>query len=339
MLQAAFEKYELELQAWYATLGGYQCEMHVIPALEFQHALNHICLIFRSQGENEYCIARHVEKATGHIHRAHLDFLKIQIRSVQHGLGLFNHPAYLHSAIQQGRLRLDELNDLGKSDRAYIFDHYRSLLDELISALKNACAEKKEKWPLKAPWKKPAASPQAKKEQGNAGDRELFGDFYKHADLYWEWAELEAKVAAFTGQRIAEQIIIIVDAYYNSKLGEKLPWSIAELKQGFISQILAALERVAPDSAWRGSLQRDTEFQTAWAECCEKNAEREDADQALQEINGKIEIFDHDSEQYKDLRDQREAATERLNKAKSEWIKKTCSPFEAFERHLSNFEL
>lgn len=315
--------FEKEMVTWYVTFGRYICDIPKTSALEFQYALNHLCLALSDDEPDDEFVdqVRHLEKATGHIHRAHLDFLKVQLGNMQRELQILLHPASLHSGMEQGKLRLKELETLGKKDRGFIFDCYRDLLDTLIEKMPEALEAREEKaWPHKSPRRRPPAllAPGV----GGQG-MPLAGDLLAHRDLYWKWVGLEAQLAALTGERNYDTIVKIVDNYNNSTLGDYLPIAVAEMEQALISQNMALMKIVDPSSPWFAQFESEGEFARHWESCCEASAVRKAFENDFQDIGEKLRNVKPGDETYPELQTRYAGLGEDYKQATENWLQKT----------------
>lgn len=260
------DEFDIELKEWYETIARYDGALPRPSALEFQHALNHLCRAFiKSQLSDR---ARHIEKAVGHIHRAHLDFLKMQLYRVQKHLEGVASEFFIESALKQGELRLTELHTLGDSNRADIFSDYRKLLDSLLGIV----------WSSDSIHDISADIPKIAPIRSNADDNgclpgpDLFSessDFFKSSELYWEWAGYEAIIAAYDGARVYEDIVSVITAFNTGTLFEVLPGIIATQKAFVVLKLRKNCNNVKPEHHFYPLKDAISKFDTALDKCAE----------------------------------------------------------------------
>jgi len=211
-----------------------------VPAvLEFQYALNHLCLarqkfhevkkLKKTEAaqekirEVEEKRLKHLEKASGHFHRSHLDMIKHHILEAQKDLAKRGAHLAAYFGLRQGELRAAELRMLGDRDRTSIFGEYRKLLAEILPFYENR--EVGQLFSLSG-------------QRVEAEARSL-SDYPDEAttNAYLEWADLEARLAAFSGKRWYHHILLVIISFCEKELDKGLPLWIATLK-------LALLERL-----------------------------------------------------------------------------------------------
>ena len=206
---------------------------------ELQYMLNHIMKALCSDEDNALCI----QKATGHLRRAHLDYLKFAIFTVYYYTTAC-HPEYMPELIQRIlKARLLEFNNIGSPQNASIKE-YREVLVDFVPRLGFET------------WLQPV------QEVQNTARQRVFskkGSVNKDTVLlYMAWVRLELLLVAIANRRFHNIIQDVIEAHYTNSLSERLPYIIAITKakiltefltnalpsmQGFVTQVFADAEK------------------------------------------------------------------------------------------------
>jgi len=203
--------------------------MHMPVALEFQYALNHL-FAARRQNKNNELRLRHIEKASGHFHRSHLDWLKSHIFDIQNHLSEIKPEWAAFFGFWQGGIRQAELKTLGHQDRFHLFERYRDLLRAILPHDSRAGQNTVQP----SYW----AGLGESKPPGPAT--------YK---LYEEWTCLEARLAAVSGERCSDHIHIVIQSFLYKQLDNVLPRFIAILKLSLLRHLNEAYKSKAQNES------------------------------------------------------------------------------------------
>jgi len=190
--------------------------MHMPAALEFQYGLNHL-FAARHSGQDDKMRLRHIDKASAHFHRSHLDWLKSNIFEIQSHLAAVKPECAAFFGFWQGEVLKEELRLLGRPDSLHIFDWYRYMLRMILPH--DARAEKN----------RPSID-LAELGEGRPAGRTT-------DESYMEWTRLEAQLAAFSGERWYDHILIVVQAFWQNQLDNVLPRFIAILKLALLQHL------------------------------------------------------------------------------------------------------
>lgn len=208
-----------EIQGLLNTYKAFELPVPMPAALEFQYCLNHFFTMYQKDNAEEQC--KHLEKACGHLQRSHFDWLKSHILEAQNYLAKTKPHYAAYFGHRQGELRKKELDTLGAPDRTEIFDEYRLLLTEILPH-----------YPL------------SERKNQTAGQSFSFADLGEQkkvnvvtSQLYEEWARLEAQLAAFSGDRCYDHIMMVLRGYLEDQLDNLLPLLIAILKLSLLNRL------------------------------------------------------------------------------------------------------
>jgi len=214
-----------ELSAYIETISEFQERpMPMSAALEFQYGLNHLFAARHSE-KNDKMRLRHIDKASGHFHRSHLDWLKSNIFEVQNRLVKAQTERKAYFGFWQGEIRKEELRLLGRPESLHIFDWYRYMLRVI--------------------------SPHDPKETktGLSIDLAALGEGRPAGkttiESYMEWTRLESQLAAFSGERWYDHILMVVQAFLQNQLDNILPRFIAVLKLALLKHLNRAYKSKA----------------------------------------------------------------------------------------------
>ena len=183
---------------------------------ELQYMLNHIMKSVCSNGESGEDIVDCIRKATGHLRRAHLDYLKFAVYTL-----------YTHLTASQARhipnffasllkARLYEFSNIG-SPRHDSIEAYRETLREFVPKAKlvNFLQPASEHPDFLDVKHKPHKA-------GSVSEETI--------KLYMEWARLELLLAAVANKRFHQIVLAVVQFYYQGTLHQNLPYLIAVTK-------------------------------------------------------------------------------------------------------------
>ena len=205
--------------------------MHMPAVLEFQYGLNHLFAARHSVKDDKMRL-RHIDKASAHFHRSHLDWLKSNIFEIQNHLAAVKPECAAFFGFWQGEVRKEELRLLGRPDSLHIFDWYRHMLRTILPH--DARAEKNG-----------PSIDLAELGQGRPAGRAT-------DESYMEWTRLEAQLAAFSGERWYDHILIVVQAFWQNQLDNVLPRFIAILKLALLQHLNRAYKSKALNG-WGGA--------------------------------------------------------------------------------------
>jgi len=206
-----------ELAAYIETISEFQERpMHMPAALEFQYGLNHL-FAARHSGKGDKMRLRHIDKASAHFHRSHLDWLKSNIFEIQSHMVTVKPECAAFFGFWQGEVRKEELRLLGRPESLHIFDWYRYML-RMISPHDTRAQKTGPTIDL------------AGLGEGRPADRAT-------DEAYMEWARLEAQLAAFSGERWYDHILIVVQAFLRNQLDIILPRFTAVLKLALLKHL------------------------------------------------------------------------------------------------------
>lgn len=209
-----------ERELWHKELLSFKESLQISPVLprestyELQHALNHLLIGYRRQSRT-----KEIEKAIGHLRRAHLDYLKIQIFFIQERL--FSQAGFAQAELcanfqqQLMKARVDELCSVGTNHEQTI-QNYRQLIAPFANFL-----------PQHNQMYTPALNGGLR--ANSAPNFSLLTS--KEEDLLWEWAQLELLLTSIKGQRIYDVVFNMVDTYLRDEnFADALCYQNASLK-------------------------------------------------------------------------------------------------------------
>ena len=201
----------------------------VIPyesALEYQHGLNHLCLAALKSEDNPERL-NNIRKAAGHIHRAHLDYLKIWLHQKYKELEATNDPAIWQVSLRPCLLKMEELYSLGQSDRTGIFKKYRDLLSSF-------------------------SPPPASRQVLPVRNRHVpisMEIFKTVKELYWEWAQFEAMLASLSDERHYVGIMDVINGLECGHLEKALLRQSATMCCGIVDKVIK-MPKNKTDALW-----------------------------------------------------------------------------------------
>lgn len=213
MTLSSRERLKKEFDSCMLSLKCFRVELQPPTVFEFQYALSHMSWVDVSQTEGEK--ASHCRKAAGHIHRAHLDWLKLALLGIQNEIRTSDAFGARCLGCRLGILRRHEFEALrNEEDRLEIFDEYRTLLSE-------AAKQSQKITDVRTDPERPA--------EGFGGTPSIFIS-PETSTRFREWAVLEAQVSAIQGRRFYDHVFEIVQAYLKGRLDSELMYYITVLK-------------------------------------------------------------------------------------------------------------
>jgi len=225
-LKKISKRFKEELQEFNVTINSFKLSMPLPAALEFQYALNHFFAARQKVDGAEQL--KHLERACGRFQRSHLDWLKSHILKAQDHLAKDKPHYAAYFGHRQGELRQNELDTLGAPDRKELYNKYRILLTEILPYyLRGRENQKTEKSFTLA----------------GLGKEEYVGQVT--SQLYKEWVYLEARLAAFSGDRCYDHIMMVILGYLENQLNNILPRLIAILKLSLLQRLNQCYESKA----------------------------------------------------------------------------------------------
>ena len=257
----AVKELEVEVDEFSRSRSDFQQDFPYESALEYQHALNHLCIAVFKDKKWPGRLGN-IQKAAGHIHRAHLDYLKIWLFKIHNPLKKASDPDFWVTTLGQCPLKLEELQSLGRAGRANIFKKYRVIMKPLLKLALPGL-------PLSAPIMPRYFS--------------IISEIENVKEAYWEWAQLEAMVAAFSGFRLYNNITEVLRALErnDNTLEKTLITQSAFLYVG----LLRSLSKMPNDNEGRANwLKKEIFGSSAWRGYCAIGAEIDGVNKTLETL-------------------------------------------------------
>lgn len=244
------------------TLHDFYIKMPIECLNEMQYALNHLMKDYvRTAGQEDHLA---IVKATGHLRRAHLDYLKICLQDVYNRLASQKHSKLSTFVKKMLHARLRELQSIGEMQEESIAA-YKSLLHEF-------CEMSGLRFSRPGNFTANHIMEEVPPHQILAADNSI--DIPKNPVLqekrkisgedvfsYQEWAALELLLTSLRNSRHYEIILAMVESYYNQTLSAKLPYLKATLK----ILIIRELHKKSP--ADYDAVMKQPEIFAAWETC------------------------------------------------------------------------
>jgi len=209
------QSFDLHLESFGQTRSCFLQTMPIECANELQYMLNHLMKV--KHGDEKYN-ADCVQRATGHLRRAHLDYLKTATYTLQ---------SYITTCVQE---HIPGFLQSLLVARFLEFKNIGCLQDAAIAGYRNTLNEFRTKAQLETLLQPSSAGAQQHIPYGSgiANDETVW--------LYNKWAKLELLLTSVANDRIYDPIHEIIDAFFTGFLHEALPYIITSTKSKILQQ-------------------------------------------------------------------------------------------------------
>lgn len=175
----------------------YGCPIPRETLYEIPHALNHMLIAYKYQRDKR----KEFEKAIGHIRRAHLDFLKIQLFAIHTSLDEENSERCYNFRRNFLEARLQELCNVGTThnDTIKVFRNIILSHREILGIIDVEDSEKND----------------ALLSAETSSNYLILTE--SERTLLWIWAQIEVLLTSIYGQRLYDVVFSMVESYFIKK--------------------------------------------------------------------------------------------------------------------------